>query len=331
MENLKMSVSSFNNEEVVQLLLKALELSNGKCQALANTLANLQDQKQEMELAKTQITLEKDNVIGSLNTKIGLLNNELEKNMKSLADLKLESTREIQQLVEKHKSAIEELERKQMEALSAKDSVIIKKEEGIASARLELEGKDETINQLNDRLVILQKEFEQFKINTFQNIISQYLGELKLDCGLLNADDFCGLKQYIDNIGNSTSLLTQDYDTVESFCRVLLSPDGLISCVCNLIWWLNNEQIKNEYKESNDIFKHIVCLSNAIVDFFMRFGYTIALPPSKFCSKLEDYSLYDNANSHIEDIFPNVTFEKSVLCEIYTVSYNNIKGKCYSL
>ena len=230
MENLKMSVSSFNNEEVVQLLLKALELSNGKCQALANTLANLQDQKQEMELAKTQITLEKDNVIGSLNTKIGLLNNELEKNMKSLADLKLESTREIQQLVEKHKSAIEELERKQMEALSAKDSVIIKKEEGIASARLELEGKDETINQLNDRLVILQKEFEQFKINTFQNIISQYLGELKLDCGLLNADDFCGLKQYIDNIGNSTSLLTQDYDTVESFCRVLLSPDGLISC-----------------------------------------------------------------------------------------------------
>lgn len=297
-----MSVSSFNNEEVVQLLLKALELSNGKCQVLANTLANLQDQKQEIELAKTKITLEKDNVIGSLNTKIGLLNNELEKNMKSLADLKLESTREIQQLVEKQKSAIEELER-----------------------------KDETMNLLNDRLTIIQKEFEQFKIDTFQNIISQYLGELKIDCGLLNADEFCGLKQYIDNMGNSTSFLTQDYDTVESFCRVLLLPDGLISCVCNLIWWLNNEQIKNEYKESNDIFKHIVYLSNAIVDFFMRFGYTIALPPSKFCSKLEDYSLYDNANSHIKDIFPNVTFEKSVLCEIYTVSYNNIKGKCYSL
>lgn len=302
MENLKMSVSSFNNEEVVQLLLKALELSNGKCQVLANTLANLQDQKQEIELAKTKITLEKDNVIGSLNTKIDLLNNELEKNMKSLADLKLESTREKQQLVEKQKSAIEELER-----------------------------KDETMNLLNDRLTIIQKEFEQFKIDTFQNIISQYLGELKIDCGLLNVDDFCGLKQYIDNMGNSTSLLTQDYDTVESFCCVLLLPDGLISCVCNLIWWLNNEQIKNEYKESNDIFKHIVYLSNAIVDFFMRFGYTIALPPSKFCSKLEDYSLYDNANSHIKDIFPNVTFEKSVLCEIYTVSYNNIKGKCYSL
>ena len=42
MENLKMGVSSFNNEEVVQLLLKALEISNSKCQALSNALAKIE-------------------------------------------------------------------------------------------------------------------------------------------------------------------------------------------------------------------------------------------------------------------------------------------------
>lgn len=99
----------------------------------------------------------------------------------------------------------------------------------------------------------IQKEFEQFKIDIFQNIISQYLGELKKDGGLLNAEELCGLKQYIDNMGKSTSILTQDYDTIDSFCRVLLSPDGLISCVCNLIWWLNNEQIKNTYIDSKRV------------------------------------------------------------------------------
>lgn len=331
MENLKVGVSSFNNEEVVQLLLKALEISNSKCQALANALANQQDQKQEIELAKTKVTLEKDNVIGSLKAEIDLLNNELKKNRTSLAELKLESTRERQQLVETHGSAIEELERKQIEALSAKDSVIRKNEEGFAAVRLELEGKDKTINQLNDRLTNIQKEFERFKIDIFQNIISQYLRELKIEGGLLNAEELCSLKQYIDNICNSTSILTQDYDTIDSFCRVLLSPDGLISCVCNLIWWLNNEQIKNTYIDSNEIFKHIVYISNAIVDFFMKYGYTIALPPSKFSSELDDYSLYDNDTPHIKGIFPKVTFEKYVLFEIYMVSYNSIKGKCYSL
>lgn len=313
MEDLKMDVSSFNSEEVVQLLLKALKISNDKCQLLSNTVKNLQNQKQEIELEKTKLV-----------SKIDLLNNELVENKKSLENLKSESAIERQQLVDNQTSAIEELERNQKDALSAKDTIISQKENDIKE-------KQKTINLLNGKLINTQKEFELFKIATLKNRISQYLGELQIDGGLLNADDLCGLKQYIDTMGISNSIFSQDYDTVESFCRVLLSPDGLISSVCNLIWWLNNESIKNTYTESIEIFKHIVCISNAALDFFKNFGYDITLPPSKFCSELEDYSLYDNDNPHIKNIFPKVSFEKYVLCEIYTVSYNNVKGKCYSL
>lgn len=291
MEDLKMDVSSFNSEEVVQLLLNALKISNDKCQVLSNTVTNLHNQRQEIELEKTKLVLEKDNVIGALNSKIDLLNDELNNKEKSLSDLK----------------------EKQRKALS------------------ESAEKDQTIDTLNNNLTSIQKEFEQFKIDSFKSSFLQYLGELKIEEGLLNADDFCGLKHYINNMENSTRIFSQDYDTVESFFRALLSPDGLISSVCNLIWWLDNELIKKTYIESNEIFKHIVCFSKAILDSFMKFGYAITLPPSKFCSELDDYSLYDNDNSHIKDIFPKVIFEKYVLCEIYTVSYNKNKGKCYSL
>lgn len=324
MEDLKMDVSSFNSEEVVQLLLNALKISNDKCQVLSNTVTNLHNQRQEIDLAKTKITIEKNHIIDSLKTKINLLNTELVENKKSLEDLKSKSAIERQQLVDNQTSAIEELERNQKDVLSAKDTIISQRENDI-------EEKQNTINQLNEKLINTQKEFELFKITTLKNRISQYLGELQIDGGLLNADDLCGLKQYIDTMGISNSIFSQDYDTAESFCRVLLSPDGLISSVCNLIWWLNNESIKNTYTESIEIFKHIVCISNAALDFFKNFGYDITLPPSKFCSELEDYSLYDNDNPHIKNIFPKVSFEKYVLCEIYTVSYNNVKGKCYSL
>lgn len=320
MENLQMNISSFNSEEVVQLLLKALKISNDKCQLLSNTVTKLQNQKQEIELEKTKIVLEKDNVIGALNSKIDLLNNELKEKEKSLSDL-----------VEMQSATIEELGKKQREALSEKESVMSQKDKELAAVRSESAEKDKTIDKLSNNLTSIQKEFEQFKIDSFKSSFLQYLGELKIEEGLLNADDFCGLKHYINNMENSTRIFSQDYDTVESFFRALLSPDGLISSVCNLIWWLDNELIKKTYIESNEIFKHIVCFSKAILDSFMKFGYAITLPPSKFCSELDDYSLYDNDNSHIKDIFPKVIFEKYVLCEIYTVSYNKNKGKCYSL
>ena len=320
MEDLKMDVSSFNSEEVVQLLLNALKISNDKCQVLSNTVTNLHNQKQEIELEKTKLVLEKDNVIGALNSKIDLLKNELKEKEKSLSDL-----------VEKQSATIEELGKKQREALSEKESVMSQKDEELAAVRSESAEKDKNIGKLSNNLTSIQKEFEQFKIDSFKSSFLQYLGELKIEEGLLNADDFCGLKHYINNMENSTRIFSQDYDTVESFFRALLSPDGLISSVCNLIWWLDNELIKNTYIESNEIFKHIVCFSKTILDSFMKFGYAITLPPSKFCSELDDYSLYDNDNSHIKDIFPKVIFEKYVLCEIYTVSYNKNKGKCYSL
>lgn len=320
MENLQMNISSFNSEEVVQLLLKALKISNDKCQLLSNTVAKLQNQKQEIELEKTKLVLEKDNVIGALNSKIDLLNNELKEKEKSLSDL-----------VEKQSATIEELGKKQREELSEKEFVMSQKDKELAAVRSESAEKDKTIDKLSNNLTSIQKEFELFKIDSFKSSFLQYLGELKIEEGLLNADDFCGLKHYINNMENSTRIFSQDYDTVESFFRALLSPDGLISSVCNLIWWLDNELIKKTYIESNEIFKHIVCFSKAILDSLMKFGYAITLPPSKFCSELDDYSLYDNDNSHIKDIFPKVIFEKYVLCEIYTVSYNKNKGKCYSL
>ena len=320
MENLQMNISSFNSGEVVQLLLKALKISNDKCQLWSNTGTKLQNQTHEIELDKTKSVLEKDNVIGALNSKIDLLNNELKEKEKSLSDL-----------VEMQSATIEELGKKQREALSEKESVMSQKDKELAAVRSESAEKDKTIDKLSNNLTSIQKEFEQFKIDSFKSSFLQYLGELKIEEGLLNADDFCGLKHYINNMENSTRIFSQDYDTVESFFRALLSPDGLISSVCNLIWWLDNELIKKTYIESNEIFKHIVCFSKAILDTFMKFGYAITLPPSKFCSELDDYSLYDNDNSHIKDIFPKVIFEKYVLCEIYTVSYNKNKGKCYSL
>ena len=87
MEDLKMDVSSFNSEEVVQLLLNALKISNDKCQVLSNTVTNLHNQRQEIDLAKTKITLEKNHIIDSLKTKINLLNTELVENKKSLEDV----------------------------------------------------------------------------------------------------------------------------------------------------------------------------------------------------------------------------------------------------
>lgn len=321
MENLQMNTSPFNSEEVVQLLLKALKISNDKCQWLSNTVTELQNKKREIELEKTMLMLEKKNVTGTLNSKIDLLNSELEEKEKSLSDLKKKKSATIEKLVKKHRKE-----------LSEKESVMRQKDDELNDVRSESTKKDKTIDKLSNDLTSIQKEFEQFKIASFKRSFLQYLDELKIEEGLLNADDFCGLKRYINNImENSTRIFSQDYDTVESFFRALLSPDGLISSVCNLIWWLDNELIKKTYIESNEIFKHIVCFSKAILYSFMKFGYAITLPPPKFCSELDDYSLYDNDNSHIEDIFPKVKFEKYVLCEIYTVSYNKNKGKCYSL
>ena len=150
MEDLKMDVSSFNSEEVVQLLLNALKISNDKCQVLSNTVTNLHNQRQEIDLAKTKITLEKNHIIDSLKTKINLLNTELVENKKSLEDLKLKSAIERQQLVDNQTSAIEELERNQKDVLSAKDTIISQRENDI-------EEKQNTINQLNEKLINTQK------------------------------------------------------------------------------------------------------------------------------------------------------------------------------
>ena len=160
-------------------------------------MTKLQNQKQEIELEKTKIVLEKDNVIGALNSKIDLLNNELKEKEKSLSDL-----------VEMQSATIEELGKKQREVLSEKESVMSQKDKELAAVRSESAEKDKTIDKLSNNLTSIQKEFEQFKIDSFKSSFLQYLGELKIEEGLLNADDFCGLKHYINNMENSTRIFS---------------------------------------------------------------------------------------------------------------------------
>lgn len=305
MEELNINVSSFNEEEITQLLLKALKLSNEKSLRIKENVTKLEQQKRDDELEHEKSLLEKENTISLQSEKIQILEQDL-----------IKSRNALQEQDENYQKSINELNGNHSAELQSKNK--------------EIDEKTETIKQLCNEKNELSLTYESFKVDMFKLIFTERIEQLKQYCSLIE-NDANGLKQYIQTLTSKAKVLANDYGNVDSLCGVLLQPDGAISYTCNLIWWLNNDDIKTTYKKKIDCYDSLIVALNAIVELLKRFKYDLNIPIVGFCDTIPDYELYDNDISQIKDIFPDISISKSALCEIYSVSYNNKLGKCYSL
>lgn len=296
MEELNINVSSLNEEEITQLLLKALKLSNEKSLSLKGKLSQIEQNIRVESLKNEKTRLEKDNTIASL------------------------------------RKDVEDLNKKLVGEQSANQKKLNEKDDVITQITEKFSQQTETNNTLQQNNADLSSEFEQFKLDMFKFAFTESIGKIKQYCQLMESDSEAnGIRTYIEKHITTTNVFTDNYKTVEALCNELLQPDGVISSVCNVIWWFNNDNIKELYGAKIVNYNGLIVELNTIAQLLKKYNYKLNIPIAEFCDKVPNYGLYDNGISHIKDVFPDASIPKSALCEIYSVSYNDKSGKCYSL
>lgn len=307
MENIYKNVSSFNENEVTQLLLKALEISNEKSLSLMNQVSKLQEKINE-ELNNRQKAIAEIEV--PLKEEIAALHSELESIRLSKSSKEEEFQTKFKELNTNHENTISIITSKHDEELNKKN--------------IEIQKRDTEISTIKN-------ESECFKVEILKFCILNSIERIRKYSHAINKSELDGLKKYIAQLCDNSAIINKEYNNVDALCRNLLNSDGIMCYVCNLIWWLNNSIVLSAYKDILGDYEYITEELDTIIRCLKKFNYDILVPHTEFCDSMPEYDLYDNSLSHIRDIFPAINLSKSLLCEIYTLSYNGKTGKCYSL
>lgn len=300
MENLNLNVSALNEEEITSLLLEAVKLANNKCINYALNISQLEEQYKTSELNYSKMLIEKDNLIGQLQHRVEEVESSLELQAKNFT----------------------EIQEKQSE-------IDAKNETTVAELTKQISENDKVINQKEQEISDLNKRNTQYKVELIKSLISHEIQYIKGTISTIDINESKELVTFLSNLVNSSDCLYREYMDIDELCVDLFAPEGTMSKIVTLIWWLNNDDTRAELFEMLNNDMHLKVSLEQVVFVFSLFGYKIAVPSTSFGDKIAGYGLYENSKSCIKRIFPDIEIKSPSLCEIYKISYNDNKGLCF--
>ena len=295
MEEFKINLSSLNEGEVCKLLLDALNLTNSKCIDLSNEVAKLKEKLDRAELDKTKLSLEKDGEIAKLKETISDQENELK-------DKKIEVAQQ-KEIHQEEKSGL-------LETIAE---------------------KEQEIDRLKQCVETAEKATRAYKCSVLNNQIADCIMAVKTSISKLKNDDGQTIGKYLNSLIIEGESYVQSSDDINTMIEVLLKPNGFVSRAATLIWWLQNDTTRKRIEEQMYESLFLEVELKQVMRTLATLGYEVNIPTCGFLPDVPNYELYSNALSSIDQVFPDIEFEQAVLCEIYSVSYNDNLGKCYSL
>ena len=324
MEEIILNTSDFSNEEVIELLLKALTSSNAKRCEYTKRIASLQEELSNNELNNEKLHVEKDIIISSLKSQI-------DEKIKIVSRLE-SNVLELNSRLDNTKSNLEDTNRKLNEEIAKSEqtaNILVEANKKLALNQKTIEQNLIDLSTKDSKLSEISSQFTSFRIDLLKYLISGEISNIK---AYLNTGDESiptGIVSYFQSLAIASDVLNKTYDNEGELCQELLKSEGLLSKVATLLWWINADVTKTI------LVAHIRNLSNiaqslsVILRTISFFGINIDIPHTNFGENISNYVLYDNSKSCIKKVFPDIEIASPSLCEIYKVAYNNTSGQCF--
>lgn len=251
-----------------------------------------------------------------LSNEVAKLKEKLDRAELDKTKLSLEKDGEIAKLMKTISDQENELEDKKIEVAQLKE---IHQEEK--------SGLLETIAKKEQK----EKTTRAYKCSVLNNQIADCIMAVETSISKLKNDDGQTIGKYLNSLIIEGESYVQSSDDINTLIEVLLKPNGFVSRAATLIWWLQNDTTRKKIEEQMYDTLFLEVELKQVIRTLATFGYEVNIPTCGFLPDVPNYELYSNALSSIDQVFPDIEFEQAVLCEIYTVSYNDNLGKCYSL
>lgn len=339
MENKEMlnsiDVSMFDENEVVSLLLKVVELSNGKATLLNKKIEeyNLIQKKFEEDNSslKKQVESLTENEIKASQLR-ELLNNDLAKANNKIATQ--EST--IEELSKKITSLSSELSEANISAQKKEESIsnLLKDNERLQSELSAktalLDSQNETIqeltdknNSLNDSLNDAYNIIDENKIRVvkiYANMISDLLA--------LRKSENSHWDKYLADICQKIGKFIEEATNIEILTFSLKSSNSWLTRIATIIWWSKQTTISNVVNNNVSNVNELNKVFDNLIQYLIDIDIMIQLPNCDFCDVIDNYEANLKEKSNFNDLFDKSEIPEGTLCEIYKLAINGSKGLC---
>lgn len=339
MENKEMlnsiDVSMFDENEVVSLLLKVVELSNGKATLLNKKIEeyNLIQKKFEEDNSslKKQVESLTENEIKASQLR-ELLNNELVQANSKIATQ--EST--IEELSEKITSLNSELSEANI-SIQKKDECISNLSNDNENLQSELSTKIALLdsqnitiqeltdrnNSLNDSLNNAYNIIEENKIRVvkiYANMISDLLASHKSGNSYWD--------KYLTDICQKIGKFIEETTNIEILTFSLKSSNSWLTRIASITWWSKQPITSNVVNDNVSNINELNKVFDNLIQFLIEIDIMIQLPNCDFCDVIDNYEANLKEKSNFNDLFDNSEISEGTLCEIYKLAINGNKGLC---
>ena len=326
MENKEMlnsiDVSMFDENEIVSLLLKVVELSNGKATLLNKKIEeyNLIQKKFEEDNSslKKQVESLTENEIKASQLR-ELLNNDLAKANNKIATQ--ESTIEelsnisAQKKEESISNLLKDNERLQSE-LSAKTALLDSQNETIQ----ELTNKNNSLNDsLNDAYNIIDENKIRV-VKIYANMISDLLALRKSENSYWD--------KYLADICQKIGKFIEEATNIEILTFSLKSSNSWLTRIASIIWWSKQTTISNVVNNNVSNINELNKVFDNLIQYLIDIDIMIQLPNCDFCDVIDNYEANLKEKSNFNDLFDKSEIPEGTLCEIYKLAINGSKGLC---
>ncbi len=339
MENKKIlntiDISMFEENEFVNILLKIVELSNGKIALLnkENAEFNLSQEnlRNEITSLKAQIdetTEDKLKLSQSIESLDAMLKN-------AHGEIDAQKS-EIQTLADKNQALIVDLNKA--------DAAIQNNDKEIENKNKKIEGLNAKIDQLGSELSKIKEliELQEGTINS-QNVslgkAHDIIDKQKIDCVKIYANmllklltprgsDDSSWNKFLEDICQKISKFIDETTTIETLSYSLKSSNSWITKISSITWWSKQAKISGIVNKN---VPNINVLNEVFNDFIMslnKVDIVIQRPHSDICENIDNYepNLMEKAN--FNDLFVGFELSEGDLCEIYKLSVNGNNGLC---
>lgn len=321
-------VSMFDENEVINLLLKVIELSNGKVSLLNKKFeeynlilkkfeeenSSLKKQSESMTEKSSQLRFDLDQANNKIATQ-GSTIEELSEKIKTLnSDLSAANV-SVQKKEETIYNLSKENERLQSE-LSTKTDLLESQNETIQELT-------DSNNNLKDSLSNAYNIIDRYKIGVvkiYANMISDLLALCKSE------NSYWG--KYLADIRHKIGKFIEEATNIEILALSLKSSNSWLTKIASITWWSKLPTISNVVNKNIHNINELNKVFDNLIQFLINIDITIQLPNCGLCDVIDNYEANLKEKPNFKDLFENSEISEGTLCEIYKLAINGNSGLC---
>lgn len=311
MESIIINVGDFSPNQQVSLLLSIIESYNKENDSLRHEKNGLKRERDALESALSDCK-EK---LSQLNVKIGDFTQSSQARDERITALE-SSYNELKLQEEAQANQFKEQLATANSTIAGLNRQLVDKDGAIASLNETLETTSLKVDELNRRIV-----------NLFSVLSTPIVRVLANAAERTNNDQF---STYCNQVSETIRHINADSQCFEDINKKLLLPDGVMARLASLIWWHSQETMRELIDTAIEDFVIIEESVREISHLLSVFGIEIFIPSVSFANKIEKYGIYNNGDTRIYKLFPELErLQAYTFCEVYSVATNEKAGSCY--